>query len=94
MVKVRMYGVFRKISGVRELDLSLKRRQMKLKEVLDELCQRFPGLLNVLFDSELNDPRPNTLIIVNGREIGVLNGLESLITEEDEIALIPVLHGG
>lgn len=94
MVKIVMYGVFRKISGLKEFDLNLERRPVKLRILLEELSQRFPSLLKVLFDPELNDPRPNALIIVNGREIGVLNGLDSLIDEGDKVALIPIIHGG
>jgi len=34
------------------------------------------------------------LILVNGREISVLNGLETKLKDGDEISLIPVVHGG
>jgi molybdopterin converting factor small subunit len=34
------------------------------------------------------------LILVNGKEISVLKGLETVLKEGDEILLIPVIHGG
>ena len=40
------------------------------------------------------DPRPNALIMVSGREISTLNGLDTMLTEEDELSLLPVAHGG
>ena len=44
--------------------------------------------------ADLEDPRPNTLILVNGKEISVLNGLETILKDGDEIVFIPVLHAG
>jgi molybdopterin converting factor small subunit len=48
----------------------------------------------LLIDAELNDPRPNALILLNGKEINVLKGLETEVKEGDEVTLIPVSHGG
>jgi molybdopterin converting factor small subunit len=48
----------------------------------------------MLIDPELNDPRPNALILVNGKEISVLKGLETTVKEGDQIILIPISHGG
>ncbi|HDO42088.1 MAG TPA: hypothetical protein ENH03_04220, partial [Candidatus Bathyarchaeota archaeon] len=47
-----------------------------------------------LLDPELKDPRPNTIILVNGKEISVLSGLETEIEDGDEITIIPIIHGG
>ncbi|MFX0092174.1 MAG: MoaD/ThiS family protein, partial [Candidatus Hodarchaeota archaeon] len=38
--------------------------------------------------------RPNALILVNGKEISVLNGLETQVEDGDKIVLVPVSHGG
>jgi molybdopterin converting factor small subunit len=53
-----------------------------------------PKAKRILIDPELEDPRPNTLILINGREISVLNGLETMLKDGDEIVFIPVLHAG
>jgi molybdopterin converting factor small subunit len=34
------------------------------------------------------------LVLVNGREISVLNGLETRVKDEDEVVFVPVVHGG
>ena len=49
---------------------------------------------NMLIDPELADPRPNNVILVNGREISSLSGLESELQDGDEVAVIPLIHGG
>ncbi|MEM2876347.1 MAG: MoaD/ThiS family protein [Candidatus Bathyarchaeia archaeon] len=94
MVKIRVYGVFRKISGIDEMSVSIGKEPMSLKTLLDELRHSFPEFFRALIDSELSDPRPNALILINGKEIGVMNGLETLINDKDEVVVIPVSHGG
>jgi len=59
-----------------------------------KIVEEIPRLKRTLIDPELEDPRPNTLILVNGREISVLNGLETMLEDGDEIVFIPVLHTG
>ena len=93
-VKVRLLGVFRGLSGIGQLHIELEKPAV-VREVVQKLVESFPPEFNrVLIDPELNDPRPNSLILVNGREVGVLEGLETEVKEGDEIVLIPVSHGG
>ena len=62
---------------------------------MKQLSESLPAeAKRLLIDPELNDPRPNALIIVNGKEISVLKGLETEIKEEDEVVIVPVSHGG
>ena len=53
-----------------------------------------PQLEKTLSDQQLDDSRSNALILINGREISVLNGLETKLNDGDEIVFIPVVHGG
>lgn len=47
-----------------------------------------------LIDPESGDLRPNLLVLLNGVEIGCLEGLDSMVADADRIVLIPVSHGG
>ena len=92
-VNVRLLGVFRGLSGKSQISLNLKKPTvrsvvLKLAESLSVEAKR------LLVDPELNDPRPNALILVNGKEINVLKGLETELKDGDEVTLIPVSHGG
>ena len=92
-VNIRLLGVFRGLSGKSQISLNLKKPTvrsvvLKLAESLSVEAKR------LLVDPELNDPRPNALILVNGKEINVLKGLETELKDGDEVALIPVSHGG
>ena len=93
-IKVRLLGVFRGVLGRDQLLMELE-KPASTGEVIQRLVQPFsPELRRVLIDPELVDPRPNALILVNGKEIGVLKGLETEVGDGDEVVLIPVSHGG
>jgi molybdopterin synthase sulfur carrier subunit len=92
-VNIRLLGVYRGLTGKRQISLNLKKPTVrsvvqKLSESLSAEARR------LLIDPELNDPRPNALILVNGKEINVLRGLETELKDGDEVTFVPVSHGG
>lgn len=93
VITVKFLGSFRSFSEKEKITLEIKGRIM-LKDIVKELIKKSPKLKKVLIDPELKDPRPNALILVNGKEISILKGLETMLNEGDEILLIPVIHGG
>ncbi len=90
---IRFFGVFRSITSKNKVSIEFK-DTIRLKEVIKEIVEEMPRLKRTLVDPDLEDPRPNTLILVNGKEISVLNGLETMLKDGDEIVFIPVLHAG
>ncbi|MEM0058378.1 MAG: MoaD/ThiS family protein [Candidatus Bathyarchaeia archaeon] len=92
-ITVRFVGSLRNITGKSRITLKLD-GEKTLKEIMEILVKKFPETERVLIDPELEDPRPNTLIIVNGIEISVLNGLETILKDGDEVVFVPVSHGG
>jgi len=93
-VKVRLLGVFRGLSGKGWVPVE-SGGPTTVRKVIQRLTEVFsPEFKRVLIDPELEDPRPNALILVNGKEITVLKGLETEVNEGDEIVLVPVSHGG
>jgi MoaD family protein len=93
VITVKFLGSFRNFSKKDKITLEIN-GHIVLKEIFKELVRKLPKLEKVLIDPELDDPRPNALILVNGKEISVLKGLETILKEGDEILLIPVIHGG
>jgi len=81
-VKIRTIGIFRELFGNKLLTIKLK-RNATVKNVVQKLA-----------GSEINDVWLNALILVNGKEISVLNGLETVVSDGDEMVLLPVSHGG
>ena len=92
-VIVRLLGVFRGLTGKSQISLNLKKPTVR-SAVLKLVESLSIEAKHLLVDPELNDPRSNALILVNGKEINVLKGLETELKDGDEVALIPVSHGG
>ena len=92
-VTIRFFGVFRSITGKNKVSIEFE-DAIRLQEVIKEIVEGIPRLERTLVDPDLEDPRPNTLILVNGKEISVLNGLETMLKNGDEVIFIPVLHTG
>ena len=93
-VELHLLGVFQRISGETRVHMKLE-KSTTLRDAIQNLTDSVsPTLKRVLIDSELDDPRPNALVLVNGKEISVLQGLETRVDDGDEIILIPVSHGG
>ncbi|MEM2104184.1 MAG: MoaD/ThiS family protein [Candidatus Bathyarchaeia archaeon] len=93
-VKVKFVGGLRSLVGQSEIQLKLEREMASLSEAINKMVEELPELKKAIIDSELGDPRPNALIIVNGKEIGVLNGLETVLRDGAEIVFLTVSHGG
>ena len=92
-ITVKFVGALRHVSGAGELTLDCK-GDISIRALMNEITKEMPALRRSLIDQQLEDSRPNALILVNGREISVLNGLETKLKDGDEIVLVPVVHGG
>ena len=93
---IRLYGVFRSAAKTNELDVTVPDENPTVRSAISQLVSKksFTDLRQLLMDAETSDPRPNALIMVSGREINTLNGLDTKLTKDDELALLPVAHGG
>ena len=93
-IKVRLLGIFQHLSGKKLLNFKLN-EPVTVRNVVDNLISMFSSeFKHILIDSELEDPRPNSLIIVQGKEINVLQGLETKINNNEEVEFVPIVHGG
>ena len=92
-ITVKFLGVLRHISGAGELALNIK-GAISVKDLMSEIVREMPALKPSLIGQQFGDLRSNALILVNGREIGVLAGLETKLKDGAEVVFVPVVHGG
>lgn len=94
-VKLKLTGILKGIAKKEHLNLNFE-NSATIKDVILKLIEIFPPeFKNALIDSELGSPKPNALILLNGKEVSVLpKGLDSEVRDGDEIVIIPVTHGG
>jgi molybdopterin converting factor small subunit len=95
-VQVKLFGVFRSAAKASEIEVPLREENPTVRSVISQLLSQesFASLRELLLDLETADPRPNALIMVSGREISTLDGLETKLGMNDELSLLPVVHGG
>lgn len=80
------------IAGTKELEVKLDEDCIDVRTLLNRL-----GKLNkkaaeaVMLGSELAE---DVYILINGRHISSLNGLDSLVADNDEITFVPVTEAG
>jgi molybdopterin converting factor small subunit len=93
VITVRFVGAFRSVSGKSRLTIKFE-DVIPLREAIKKIVEEVPKIERALIDPDLGDPRPNALILVNGKEISVLDGLETMLGDRDEVVFVPVIHGG
>ena len=90
---IKFIGALRHLSGKTEFTVSFQ-EGTSIKELVSKITQELPELKHTFSDQELNDSRSNSLVLVNGLEISVLDGYETKLKDGDEIVFVPVVHGG
>jgi molybdopterin synthase sulfur carrier subunit len=90
---IKFIGALRHLSGKTQFTINFQ-DGISVKQLINTITHQLPALKHTFSDQELNDSRSNSLILVNGREISVLKGLETKLCDGDEIVFVPVVHGG
>jgi MoaD family protein len=90
---IKFVGALRHLSGKTQLTIDYP-VDATVKSVIDCLSQNIPALKHTFTDSDLNDSRSNSLVLVNGAEISVLDGYNTKLCDGDEVVFVPVVHGG
>jgi molybdopterin synthase sulfur carrier subunit len=91
-ITIRAYAVLREVIGARETAFSLLPGET-IGGVLEKLCGTYPGLREHLFDNA-GRTKPHIIILKNGRNIASLQQLDTIIDEDDVLALFPPVAGG
>ncbi len=90
-IKVRLFGTLRLKFRPWEMEVPLT-SPMKLRDLLDLLEEKYPGLRETLLsDGEL---RKGVIILKGGQNVWHLKGLETEISPGDTIVIFPPGAGG
>jgi molybdopterin converting factor small subunit len=94
-IQVRLHGILRTAANTDRLEFEFGTR-VSVRQLVAELVNTIGNaeFERYLVDVDLKDPRPNSLILVSGTEIGALDGLETTLKDGDEVVFLPVAHGG
>ncbi len=89
---VKFVGALRHASGLNSKVIECT--ECSVKELVCKISEKLPELRRSLVAGEANNLRPNALMLVNGREISILSGLDTALKDGDEVVFVPVVHGG
>lgn len=89
-MKVKYFAYIRDYTGSKEIQME---HCNSLNELLIILCKRYGAKFkNKIFKND--DLSDEIIILINGRNIVHLQGLDTLLSPEDEISIFPVVAGG
>lgn len=88
-MKVEYFGNLREVA---KKEVILKLENSSLFEILELQCKKFKKLRNNLFNG--NELKEEVKILINGRDIRALNGLDTIVNKEDTISIFSAVGGG
>jgi molybdopterin synthase sulfur carrier subunit len=89
-MRVKIFSTLRSVVGAKEAEVGAADT---VGDVLEELMARYPGLRERILDDDGN-LQSSINVLVNGRNIRFLNGLDTTVQESDQLALFPPVGGG
>jgi molybdopterin synthase sulfur carrier subunit len=94
LVKVRTILTLKTIMGSGEIELSVSEGST-LGQLITTLVNRFGDeLASQLYESNSKSLRSYIRLMVNGRDIAFLKGLETALRHGDEVLILPPVSGG
>jgi molybdopterin synthase sulfur carrier subunit len=90
---VKFIGSLRRVLGAEKLGLDFD-GDCSIRELIDKIAIEKPEFKHSLVDGRADVSTANALVLVNGKEISVLNGLDTRVKNDDEVVFVPVAHGG
>jgi molybdopterin synthase sulfur carrier subunit len=88
MAVVKLYANLRTIIGKKEMSIP----GLSIQEVLEKLIQDHPGLKQFLLEE--GKLRPRIIITRNGQTLDPEIRLQTLVSDQDQIAIFPPVAGG
>ena len=91
-VTVKFFASFREAVGREQVEVTAV---MDMAALLDELVQRFgERMTEQIYKSGSKKLRETVNILVNGRSINLLSGLDTNLKDGDVVAIFPPVSGG
>lgn len=87
-MQVKLFGNLRQHTG----KLAVTASGATIGEVLRELCTAYPALEKAIFEGD--QLQAHVRVMVNGRDIELADGLNTPVSETDQIAVFPPIAGG
>lgn len=91
-MKLKVFGTLRQFVSAKQVEMEVRDGDA-VRDVLVRLAGDHPALGERILDDEGN-LRKAINVLVNGRSIKFLDGLDTTIQEGDQLAIFPAVGGG
>ena len=92
-INIKFFASIRRITGLKEKKMDLI-NSIKVSDLLNSLCIKYNGLSEELYNPKTNKLHDFIVILINGRNIKYLDGLDTVLRDKDIIAIFPPTGGG
>ncbi|WP_418243513.1 MoaD/ThiS family protein [Ellagibacter isourolithinifaciens] len=90
-MNVKFFATYRMIVGQGCINLPAPRDVLELLEIL---AQRYPDFQGLLLNDDHTDKGRDAIVLVRGRHIEHLDGVRTPLSEQDYVAVTPLVAGG
>lgn len=91
IVHIRAFANFRIILG-KDLQVELEEGST-VKELLDILCVSYAGMKSAIFE-ESGKVKEYVILMKNRKDVDSLEGLKTMLSDGDEVAILSPIAGG
>lgn len=88
---VKFFATYRQVTGCNQTEIEAPANVLAL---LGELSARWPAFRPFLLDASGKGLGPDAIVMVNGRHIEHLDGVATPLTNDDRVAVTPLVAGG
>jgi molybdopterin synthase sulfur carrier subunit len=93
-VKVKFFAMVRELTGKKEEVVDLD-DQATVRTLLDKLVAEHGGRLrDYILDTASNEPKGHVQFLMDGRNITLMQGLDTILKEGATLAILPPVGGG
>jgi molybdopterin converting factor small subunit len=92
-LRVEFVGILQHDTGHSKVQLKLP-SPITVSDLIKKVITTFNLEANLLLDYKKGRLTPNVLLLINGKEINVLGGLETQVVNGDVVTIISISHGG
>lgn len=90
-MKLKFFATYRELTGSKEINITAP---PDARALLDALVERYGKVMGEKLFTESGGISEDAILLVNGRHISHLSGLDTPLSEEDEVSLFPMVAGG
>lgn len=89
-MRVKFFATYRTITACSETNIKAE----SIGQLLHEVCESWPDLRQKLLDENGTEIGPDAIVMVDGRNVMHLQGMDTPLSEENTVALFPLVAGG